>query len=65
MILQVVVLLTIAYWLVHFLWKRSCDPDNFAIPYLTAIGDLLGTGLLAIVWLILWHIGDKDEDVGD
>ncbi|XP_065910900.1 solute carrier family 41 member 1-like [Dysidea avara] len=64
-VLQVVVLLTVAYWLVHFLWKRSCDPDNFAIPYLTAFGDLLGTGLLAVVWLILWHIGDKDEDVGD
>lgn len=62
---QVLILLTVAYWMVHILWRRSCDPDNYAIPYLTAMGDLLGTGLLAVVWLMLWQIGDKDEDVGD
>lgn len=29
------------------MWRRSLDPDNFSIPYLTALGDLLGTGFLA------------------
>ena len=24
------------------------DPDNISIPYLTALGDLLGTGFLAL-----------------
>jgi len=47
------------------MWKRGMDPDNSAIPYLTAIGDLLGTGLLAVAFHILFYIGDHDTDVGD
>lgn len=27
--------------LVYFLWKQKFDPDNWAIPLLTAIGNLL------------------------
>ena len=51
--------------MVFWIWKKSKDPDNYAIPYLTAIGDLLGTGLLALEFHILWLIGDRDSDVGD
>ena len=47
------------------MWKWSVDPDNSAIPYLTALGDLLGGGLLALAFEILFLIGDKDSDVGD
>ncbi|KAJ7369469.1 hypothetical protein OS493_038769 [Desmophyllum pertusum] len=47
-IIQVSVLLLTANWLVHWMWKRGKDPDNYSIPYLTALGDLLGTGLLAV-----------------
>ena len=47
------------------MWVRHVDPDNSAIPYLTALGDLLGTALLAIAFLVLFSIGDKDSDVGD
>ena len=47
------------------MWVRRVDPDNSAIPYLTALGDLLGTALLAIAFLVLFSIGDKDADVGD
>lgn len=65
MVLQVIVLLYVASWLVHFLWKRGNDPDNFSIPYLTALGDFLGGGLLALAFHILFVIGDKDSDVGD
>ncbi|XP_071804398.1 solute carrier family 41 member 1-like [Asterias amurensis] len=63
--IQVGVLLFIANWLVHFLWKKSMDPDNFSIPYLTAVGDLLGTALLALGFYITWLLGDRDSDVGD
>jgi len=49
--------------LVHWLWLNKIDPDNSAIPYLTALGDLLGTGLLAVAFLILYAIGDRDSDV--
>ncbi|KAK2168291.1 hypothetical protein LSH36_18g03047 [Paralvinella palmiformis] len=60
---QVVILLFIASWLVHWLWMRGNDPDNFSIPYLTAIGDLLGTVLLLAVFLLLYAVNDKSIDV--
>jgi solute carrier family 41 len=44
---------------------QKIDPDNSAIPYLTALGDLLGTALLALAFLVLYAIGDRDSDVGD
>ncbi|KAJ8371345.1 hypothetical protein SKAU_G00113730 [Synaphobranchus kaupii] len=64
-LLQVLVLLYFADWMVHWMWGRGMDPDNFSIPYLTALGDLLGTGFLALCFHILWLIGDRDADVGD
>lgn len=64
-LIQVTVLLYVCYWLVHRLWRTRQDPDNCAIPYLTALGDLLGTGLLGLGFLFLWTIGDRDQDVGD
>jgi len=63
--IQVAVLLYIANWLVRYLWAGGKDPDNFSIPYLTALGDLLGGGLLALTFHILFMIGDRDADVGD
>ncbi|XP_069489269.1 solute carrier family 41 member 1 [Ambystoma mexicanum] len=64
-LLQVLTLLYIADWMIHWMWSRGMDPDNFAIPYLTALGDLFGTGLLALSFHVLWLIGDRDTDVGD
>lgn len=46
-------------------WKMGIDPDNVAIPFLTALGDLLGTGLLTLGFQIMWLLGDRDEDVGE
>ena len=56
------------------MWSRGTDPDNAAIPYLTAvhsashysppqlatfqIGDLIGTSLLAVAFIALENIGD-------
>ena len=51
--------------MVYWIWRRGKDPDNYSIPYLTAFGDLLGTGLLALAFHLLWLIGDRDSDVGD
>ena len=47
------------------MWKCSVDPDNSAIPYLTALGDLLGGGLLALAFELLFLMGDKDEEIGN
>ncbi|CAB1336787.1 unnamed protein product [Coregonus sp. 'balchen'] len=49
-LLQVGILLYVADLIVRLMWRRSLDPDNFSIPYLTALGDLLGTGFLALVF---------------
>lgn len=51
--------------MVHYIWKLGYDPDNIAIPFLTALGDLLGTGLLSAGFLAMWYLGDKDDDVGE
>ncbi|CAF94010.1 unnamed protein product, partial [Tetraodon nigroviridis] len=47
-LLQVTILLYVADLIIRLMWRSSMDPDNFSIPYLTAIGDLLGTGFLAL-----------------
>lgn len=39
------------------MWKWKIDPDNSAIPYLTALGDLFGSALLALAFLFLQTIG--------
>ncbi|XP_076589543.1 solute carrier family 41 member 2 [Chaetodon auriga] len=57
-LVQVCSLLCIADCMVHCLWRRGKDPDSYSIPYLTALGDLLGTALLSLVFLMLWCIGD-------
>lgn len=56
---QVFLLLIVADCLVHCLWRRGKDPDSYSIPYLTALGDLLGTALLSLAFLLLWCIGDS------
>lgn len=65
LLFQVLLLLCIADWMVHSMWRSGKDPDSFSIPYLTALGDLLGTALLALSFHFLWVIGDQDSDVGD
>lgn len=51
--LQIVILLYLTYILTCFMWCKSIDPDNSSIPYLTAIGDLLGTAFLSCAFVIL------------
>jgi len=56
---QVAVLLYLCQILVYWMWSKGTDPDNAAIPYLTAIGDLLGTAFLALSFLVLNYAGDE------
>eukprot|EP00052_Salpingoeca_macrocollata_P016489 m.132558 g.132558 ORF g.132558 m.132558 type:complete len:517 (-) comp20070_c0_seq1:46-1596(-) len=62
---QVAVLLFVAKKLVKFIWRQNLDPDNIAIPLVTALGDFLGTASLTICFIVLWSLGDQDADVGD
>ncbi|KAE9553250.1 hypothetical protein FO519_003508, partial [Halicephalobus sp. NKZ332] len=60
-IIQVTVLLFICQWLVAFMWACRVDPDNAAIPYLTALGDLIGTSLLYLAFVFLHFV--KDDEI--
>jgi cation transporter-like permease len=51
--LKVMILLYAAHLLIHLMWKWKVDPDNSAIPLLTAFGDLLGSSLLALAFFCL------------
>lgn len=58
---QVAILLYLADVLVRLMWHQALDPDNHCIPYLTGLGDLLGTGLLALCFLISWQWRNEVE----
>jgi len=57
-ICQVAVLLYFCQIIVYSMWSSGTDPDNAAIPYLTAFGDLLGTAFLLLAFLALTAVGD-------
>jgi len=59
-LLQIFLLIIIGYWIVHFTWRQKKNPDNVCIPYLTAIGDLLGTAFLAISFHSLYLLGQRN-----
>nr|XP_056716121.1 solute carrier family 41 member 3 isoform X1 [Euleptes europaea] len=63
--LQVGILLYVADLIVRLMWRKGLDPDNFSIPYLTALGDLLGTGLLALCFLLVWIINGPQMKLGN
>nr|XP_045375073.1 solute carrier family 41 member 3 [Camelus bactrianus] len=50
-LVQVTILLYLAEAAVRLTWHQALDPDSHCIPYLTGLGDLLGTGLLALCFL--------------
>ncbi|CAG9864597.1 unnamed protein product [Phyllotreta striolata] len=55
-LVQLVFLLYGSHILVHTMWRYKNDPDNSAIPYLTALGDLSGSGLLLLGFIFLRQI---------
>uniref|UniRef100_A0AAZ1X518 Solute carrier family 41 member n=1 Tax=Oreochromis aureus TaxID=47969 RepID=A0AAZ1X518_OREAU len=62
-LLQVGILLYVTSLMVRWLWRRGLDPDNFSIPYLTALGDLLGTGFLALSFRLIVMISSTQTGV--
>ncbi|RMB98892.1 hypothetical protein DUI87_24436 [Hirundo rustica rustica] len=64
-LLQVGILLYVADLIVRLMWRKALDPDNFSIPYLTALGDLLGTGFLAICFRLVWLIHGTEMNLGN
>jgi len=58
-IFQVCILLIVAHTLVGALWKRGINPDNAAIPYVTALGDVVGTSCLVAAFFVLHVFGSS------
>ena len=59
-ILQVAAVLQLCDNFVHWLWSLGVDPDNTAIPFLTAIADLFGSVLLALTFVLLYQVSDPN-----
>ena len=57
---QVAILLYICRVMVYSLWRSGLDPDNNAIPYLTALGDLLGGAFLGLAFQSLDWLGGQE-----
>jgi solute carrier family 41 len=55
------ILLFIAHVIIHAMWRYKIDPDSSSIPYLTALGDLLGSSLLLLAFMFLRSIGREYE----
>lgn len=58
-LIQIMLLLYIAHIMIHTMWKYKIDPDNGAIPYLTALGDLLGSSFLLLAFIFLKSINQE------
>lgn len=55
-VIQVMLLLYICHLMTHTLWRYKIDPDSASIPYLTALGDLLGSSILLVAFIFLREI---------
>lgn len=64
-LLQICLLLYTSHVMIHAMWKWKIDPDNSAIPYLTALGDLLGSSLLFLAFAFLTGIGRSYGELQD
>ena len=42
------------------MWRLQQNPDNFCIPLLTALGDLLGTALLLFCFYLVFLTGNTN-----
>lgn len=62
-LIQVIILLYSCHLMTHTMWRYKIDPDNGAIPYLTALGDLSGSCLLLAAFHILKSFKDRKSVV--
>ncbi|CAG2173785.1 unnamed protein product [Oppiella nova] len=62
---QVAILLYLAYVSVLWAWKRHINPDNSAIPFTSALADVLGNCLMAAAFTFLNAINDPNAMVNE
>ena len=61
--LQLVILLYLAYVSVFWAWKQGINPDNSAIPFTSALADVLGNCLMAGTFTFLHSINDPNAHI--
>lgn len=60
---QLILLLYLAYVSVFWAWKHKINPDNSAIPFTSALADVLGNCLMAFCFTVLQSIHDPNANV--
>jgi len=58
-VLLMVIILLFAHKATHWFWDHHFDPDNYCLPTLTALSDVLGTIFLVYQYYLLFLMGDK------
>ncbi|EJF62723.1 hypothetical protein DICSQDRAFT_58022 [Dichomitus squalens LYAD-421 SS1] len=58
-LLAITISLTIAQLTTTFLWKRKLDPDMYALPFQSALTDLIGQSLLVACYEVASLLGVK------
>eukprot|EP00937_MAST-01D_sp_MAST-1D-sp2_P002667 g2667.t1 len=58
-VVQVLTLLLFVHWSVPAFWRWGLNPDNYATPLLTALGDVLGSSLILAAFHVLY--GDTNK----
>jgi len=56
-LVQVCLLFVVAHYIVGRLWREGRNPDNAAIPYVTSVGDVVGTTVLTAAFWLLAQLG--------
>ena len=64
-LVQLAILLYLAYVSVFWAWKRRINPDNSAIPFTSALADVLGNCLMAVTFTLLKAINDPNANIID
>lgn len=58
-LLQVCILIKFADVIVARLWQCGLDPDNAAIPYVTSLGDVVGSASLTMAFWLVSQLGGQ------
>ena len=62
-VLQLALLLYLAYISVFWAWKHRINPDNSAIPFTSALADVFGNCLMAVAFTFLKWINDENTTI--
>ena len=62
-VIQLAILLYLAYISVFWAWKKKINPDNSAIPFTSALADVLGNCLMAAAFTLLKAVDDPNANL--